>query len=89
MKALDKAIESYLRSAGLDWILDYLKVRECSEAVLKSYDFLKFYNFRNGILSLKVVDRRRMMEIYYNKFSIIKAINTIIGKEIVKDIKFL
>lgn len=89
MKALNRAIEHYLKSAGLDWMLDYLKVKESSEAVLKTYEFLKFEDFKNGILALRVVDKRKLMDIYYNKFNIIKAINTIAGKEIVKDIKFL
>ena len=50
MKELNKAIENYLKLAGLDWIIDYMKVKEVSEKVLKCYDFVEFYDFRDGNL---------------------------------------
>ncbi|MDT7880576.1 MAG: hypothetical protein RQ990_06980 [Candidatus Hydrothermia bacterium] len=86
MKELDKAIENYLKLAGLDWIIDYMKVKEVSEKVLKCYNFIEFEDFRNGDLILKVNDKRKIMEFHYKKMEIIRAINTIIGKKIVNNI---
>ncbi|MEO0143343.1 MAG: hypothetical protein ABIL49_00995 [candidate division WOR-3 bacterium] len=86
MKGLNKAIENYLKLSGLEWILDYIDVKEIAESVLKSYDFVEFEDFKNGILFLKVKDKRKIMEFHYKKFGIIKAINTIARRDIVKDI---
>jgi hypothetical protein len=86
MKELNKAIENYLKLAGLDWIIDYMKVKEVSERVLKCYDFVEFYDFRDGNLILKINDKRKIMEFHYKKLDIMKIINTIIGKKIVNNI---
>jgi len=86
MKDLNKAIENYLKLSGLDWIINYIKVKEVSEKVLECYDFVEFYDFKHGNLILKVNDKRKVMEFHYKKPDIIKAINTIIGKEIVHNI---
>ncbi len=84
MKELNKAIEAYLRLSNLEWILDYIDVKKICQAVLKAYNFVEFENFRNGILFLKVKDRRKIIEIHYKKIEIIKVINTIAKREIVK-----
>lgn len=88
MKELNKAIEDYLIASNLSWILDYMKLKEACEVVLKPYEYLIFEKFERGILYLKLSDRRNYMEVYYKKLDIIRAINTLVGKKIVKEIKF-
>ncbi|MCX7947506.1 MAG: DUF721 domain-containing protein [candidate division WOR-3 bacterium] len=88
MKELNKIIENYLIASNLGWILDYMKLKEACEVVLKPYEYLTFEEFEKGILYLKITDRRKYMEFYYKKLDIIRAINALVGKKLVKEIKF-
>lgn len=89
MKRIGKGVEEFLRAAGLHWVEDYMKVQEACRAVLKVYKGLDFADYRKGILYLKYENLHALTDLYYRRRGILDAINAVLGRNLVKDIKFV
>ncbi len=91
MKKLDRALREFLRRTGLEWIEDYARMKEVVESVLSAYGDFEFVRFVQGVAYVKVRSPNpyAMNEIHYALPSILKAINRMLGKELVLDIKFV
>jgi len=89
MKKLGDGLRSFLRSVGLEWVEEYMRVKEATDAVLKSYKGLEFHDYRRGTLILKFENLHALTDLYYRRNQIAEAINTIVGRRLVRDIKFI
>ncbi len=89
MKKLGDGLRSFLRSAGLEWVEDYMRVMEAAKAVLGSYRGLEFHDYRRGVLILKFENLHALMDLYYRRNQIAEAINAIAGERLVREVKFI
>ncbi len=89
MKKLGDGLRSFLRSVGLDWVEEYMRVKEAADAVLRSYRGLEFHDYRRGVLILKFENLHALTELYYRRNQIADAINAIVGGKLVQDVKFI
>ncbi len=74
---------------GLDWVEEYMRVKEAVDAVLRSYRGLEFHHYRDGVLILKFENLHALTELYYRRNQIADAINAILGRRLVREVKFI
>ena len=84
MKRVDQALNELLRRWGISENIRVLKV---AKMILKDYESKAVW-FENGILLVWSQKAERRFEVSAKKTSIIRAINSLLGENLVKDIKF-
>ncbi len=84
MKSVGHTLRELLKSWG---IAETIKVLKMAREILKNYEGDAVW-FENGILFVWSPKAERRFEIGEKKAKIISAINSLLGENLVKDIKF-
>jgi len=84
MKRIDEALDELLKFWG---IKEAVKVLKIARLVLRDYESEAVW-FENGILFVWSRKAERRFEVGAKKTKIVSAINSLLGENLVKDIKF-
>lgn len=78
------ALINVLRFLGAEGILELIPVRKAARKVLKSYPGAEFVHYRDGVLYVWAKDPSVRFRLQTSSRRIAKAINSLLGKEVVK-----
>lgn len=87
MKRVGDALLGVLKHLKAEGVLDSIRIINVAKKVLKAYE-CDPVSFDKGILFVWTTKPERRFEIQAKKTEIARAINSLLGEELVRDIKF-
>jgi len=83
-KPVGEALISLLRFLGAEGVLELIPVRKAARQVLRSYPGAEFVHYRDGVLYVWAKDPAVRFKLQTANRRIARAINALLGKEVVK-----
>ncbi len=78
------ALVSLLRFLGAEGVLEIIPVRRAARQILKSYPGAEFVHYRDGVLYVWAKDPTVRFRLQTSSRRIARAINGLLGREVVK-----
>ena len=83
-KPIGEALANLLRSMGAGGVLELIPVRRAARHILKSYPGAEFVHYRDGVLYVWAKDPSVRFRLQTSSRQIARAVNSLVGKEVVK-----
>ncbi|GEM_PF-6121888 len=83
-RPVGEALAGLLKFLGAEGVLELIPVRKAAREVLRTYPGAEFVHYRDGVLYVWAKDPTVRFHIQTSSRKIVKAINSLLRKEVVK-----